>query len=1060
MTGDTAFWAEAKRTPNSLPMKILVIHLSDIHLRESDNSCVDKLPLISTALQNEELELDSAIVVISGDVSYSGTDRQYGLATSLLTSLATTLRDKLQLDAIRFAFVPGNHDCDFTTNQSVREIVIEGIRGGKTPDDGMIDCCCGPQAAFFKFRDSFPDGSPDASYSPLHWEYVVESSNAKIQLRCFNTAWMSVLHEQQGGLHFPEAVFQSDQWTEGNDFVVSVFHHPYNWMPSASYRRFRAAIEETSDLILTGHEHEPDHYQKYSFTGEVNEYLEGAVLQEHGHPERAGFHAVYVDLKAQKQRTVSFWWASDRFTPDPHTKKWIAYKRGSRSGRRDFTLNEDFASWLDDPGAAYQHPAKDHLSLSDIYVFPNLQPFTVKDNKELVYSSLIEGRDLLKTIGAKEKVFLFGRHQAGKTTLAKILFQDIYNKNLTPVLLDGADLKSAYLSIEKLEGLVEAQFKSQYANPLLPAFQQLDRDKSVVIIDDFDHGQLNSRGRVRFLEALCKRYDRVVILGDDLLKFEELISGNETGELFSDFEQFELVQFGHLLRHKLITQWYSIGTEYEADPEQLGKRIHQAEQLVNTMLGQSYLPSYPVFVLGLIQAQESVSRPDSNAGTYGSLYEHLITQSLVAKSSAWGFDLKLTYLSELAYWMYSEQRKRISEEEWIAFHQIYCNNYKIHPSRADLKKELSSKGLFDLRDERYGFRHLASFYYFTARYLRDNLSRDEIKDLVRRLLATLHKEENASIWLFLTHLSKDPFLIDAILKHARAIYSEFQEAEFDSDVSFLKEFSQSVDNIVLEDKDFLALKEERLRHLDDSTPRSTKLVAVEEGENVTEETDAALLMISRMNLALRTLEVLGQLVKNFPGSLKGSEKHELIKESYALGLRTVTMLFDAFQADPEGLVDLVVDRVIDQYPKMKDRSELKKRVRLFMYWLVESSSVGMVKRISQAVGHSQLGETYKDLKDEKDSNALALIDISIQLDNLGFPEEDLKRLKKRFSGNLFCDRVLRQLAVQHFYLFPTKEATKQRVCETLGIEIGGIRKIDAKSKDQKKLKDPRSSKSR
>jgi len=325
-------------------------------------------------------------------------------------------------------------------------------------------------------------------------------------------------------------------------------------------------------------------------------------------------------------------------------------------------------------------------------------------------------------------------------------------------------------------------------------------------------------------------------------------------------------------------------------------------------------------------------------------------------------------------------------------------------------------------------------------------------------LATLHKEENASIWLFLTHLSKDPFLIDAILTHARAIYSEFPEAEFGDDVSFLREFSNSVDTIVLEDKDFQSLKEERLRRLDDSSSLSAKVEAVEEVEDITEETDAALLMIARMNLAIRTLEVLGQLVKNFPGSLKGTEKHDLIKEAYSLGLRTVSMLFDAFQADPEGLIDFVVDRVIDQHPNVKDRGELKKRVRLFMYWLVEASSLGLVKRISQAVGHSQLGETYSDLRGEKDSNALALIDISIQLDNLGFPEDELNRLKKRFSGNLFCDRVLRQLAVQHFYLFPTKESTKQRVCSTLGIEIGSIRKIEAKSRDQKQIRDPRVSK--
>jgi hypothetical protein len=209
-----------------------------------------------------------------------------------------------------------------------------------------------------------------------------------------------------------------------------------------------------------------------------------------------------------------------------------------------------------------------------------------------------------------------------------------------------------------------------------------------------------------------------------------------------------------------------------------------------------------------------------------------------------------------------------------------------------------------------------------------------------------------------------------------------------------------------------------------------------------------------MNLALRTLEVLGQLVKNFPGSLKGTDKHNLIKESYALGLRTVTMLFGVFHDNPDELIDLVVDRVIEQHPKIKDRTELKKRVRMFMYWIMEASSLGMVKRISQAVGHSQLSETYRDLKDEADSNALALINISIQLDNLGFPETDLKNLKRRFSGNIFCERLLKQLAIQHFYLFPTNESTKQRVCSTLEIEIGSIRKIELKTRDQKRLMPP------
>lgn len=120
-----------------------------------------------------------------------------------------------------------------------------------------------------------------------------------------------------------------------------------------------------------------------------------------------------------------------------------------------------------------------------------------------------------------------------------------------------------------------------------------------------------------------------------------------------------------------------------------------------------------------------------------------------------------------------------------------------------------------------------------------------------------------------------------------------------------------------------------------------------------------------------------------------------------------------------------------------------------MFWMIEGASFGMVKRISQAVGHSQLGDTYTDVRQSHDTNATALIDISIHLDNLGFPEEQLKHLAKRFRSNFFCERLLRQLAVEHFYLYPTSEATKQKVCAALQIDYKNVRAIDVKSVNQK-----------
>ena len=42
---------------------------------------------------------------------------------------------------------------------------------------------------------------------------------------------------------------------------------------------------------------------------------------------------------------------------------------------------------------------------------------------------------------------------------------------------------------------------------------------------------------------------------------------------------------------------------------------------------------------------------------------------------------------------------------------------------------------------------------------------------------------------------------------------------------------------------------------------------------------------------------------------------------------------------------------------------------------------------------------------------MKLIDMSIKLDNLTFPEDDLKKLKKEFKSNPICDRLIRHLVV-------------------------------------------------
>src|SRR5260370_2016468 len=266
---------------------------------------------------------------------------------------------------------------------------------------------------------------------------------------------------------------------------------------------------------------------------------------------------------------------------------------------------------------------------------------------------------------------------------------------------------------------------------MLPRFSQVDRDKTLIIIGGFDHMRVNPKGRLKLLQNINKRFERVCLLGDDALTLEEMAYGDLSTSALADYAQFELMEFGHFLRSKLIEQWYNLGGEFTADPQDLAKKIHNDENLITSLIGKSYLPSLPIFILSFLQAADSSNPVSSSAGTYGSIYEVLIIKALATKSKAFNIDLKAAYLAELAYWMFSVNKKQIIEEEWNYFHTGYCEKFKISPSRLELQREFEESGLIEHFDGQYRFRHSYAYFFFFARYFRDNIHQDSDKTVVQ-----------------------------------------------------------------------------------------------------------------------------------------------------------------------------------------------------------------------------------------------------------------------------------------------------------------------------------------
>ena len=76
-------------------MKLLLLHLSDIHITSDDDVITSRSPQIVNAVKNLDYSLDLCIVVVTGDIAYSGTDDQYFVAFEFFDSLKQHLSDNL-----------------------------------------------------------------------------------------------------------------------------------------------------------------------------------------------------------------------------------------------------------------------------------------------------------------------------------------------------------------------------------------------------------------------------------------------------------------------------------------------------------------------------------------------------------------------------------------------------------------------------------------------------------------------------------------------------------------------------------------------------------------------------------------------------------------------------------------------------------------------------------------------------------------------------------------------------------------------------------------------------
>ena len=177
--------------------------------------------------------------------------------------------------------------------------------------------------------------------------------------------------------------------------------------------------------------------------------------------------------------------------------------------------------------------------------------------------------------------------------------------------------------------------------------------------------------------------------------------------------------------------------------------------------------------------------------------------------------------------------------------------------------------------------------------------------------------------------------------------------------------------------------------------------------------------IIKVAIALKNLRIMGQILRNFPGVLKGGPKRELAEECYFLGLRALKR-FLVMASERLSQVRLQFAEIIRERRAIESESELMKAADQALIWLTRGACFGIIKRISSSLGLEELELTYREVRDQYGEHNLSvrLIDVAIKLDHFKeCPDHELAELKRALANDSFAFTILRDFVADYLYLF-------------------------------------------
>ncbi|MDL1971058.1 MAG: hypothetical protein LWW94_08830 [Candidatus Desulfofervidaceae bacterium] len=191
--------------------------------------------------------------------------------------------------------------------------------------------------------------------------------------------------------------------------------------------------------------------------------------------------------------------------------------------------------------------------------------------------------------------------------------------------------------------------------------------------------------------------------------------------------------------------------------------------------------------------------------------------------------------------------------------------------------------------------------------------------------------------------------------------------------------------------------------------------------------------------AVKTVEVMGCIIKNRSGSLEKTVLENTFKEAINVHLRVLSFFFELIKREDEqeAIIDYIsrrLEKIIKEKKKRPSDEDLKKISRIIFWNLNFFIVYGILQKIVHSLGSDKLTNIVKNVCENINTPASFLVKHGILMwynKNLRV-NEIVKRIKdKNFSE--IARKAIKLMVVDYCALHPISYKDRQRIEKELGI---------------------------